>query len=188
MLAGKGAFAGAAGAVTPGDFVAEVAAAKDGVQEAFDPGVGGGVGVQVEAAGGFEEAVTFQQPYAKPGKESAHRRPPDGIGSLDNLAGGRALGGEGVEVGGGDIGGPSPAVGKAAAGGRAVGVGLEVFALVKGRVGGNQIDRGAVQAAEEGQIVAAKQGAVGCVEFGHRGRRPLRIGVRPGFYGGYYIP
>ena len=62
VLAGKGAFAGAAGAVTPGDFVAEVTAAKDSVQEAFDPGVGGGVGVQVEAAAGFEEAVTFQQP------------------------------------------------------------------------------------------------------------------------------
>ena len=44
---------------------------------------------------------------------------------------------------------------------------VEVAAFVEGRVGGDQVDCAGVDAAEEGEVVAVVEGAVGEVRRGH---------------------
>ena len=59
--------------------------------------------------------------------------------------------------------GPIPLVGVFA------GAAGHIAPLVEGRVGGNEVNAFAVDALQDGEVVALKEGAVGYIEFGHSG-------------------
>ena len=172
-----GASAGG-GAVAPDDFADYIPGAEHGVHHHLDVVAGGGVAVEIDAAGGFEEAVDFQQADAHNGEIGGRRR-----------AAGVARGGDdGVQavvdafellnrhflavVQRPDVieGG---AFRRAADGGGVVAVGIER------RVQVDEIYGGAVDAAHNGQVVAGKDGAVGDVGGVHSLPSIQQFGINP---------
>ena len=178
---------GAAAAASPCDFVAEVGGAEDGVHQHTEVAVGVVVAVQVEAAGGLEDAVAFQQ-------SGGHKSDVGGFvfgsagfnGCNDGVDGGIVVlnGHFPIRVG---IGIPVPDVadaGFAAAFVMPGAVGLRqrqflgIFGVADGRAGtagkgfvggeggvdGNQVNAFVVEMAQEPQIVHNRQGAVGDIQ------------------------
>ena len=172
VFSGEAAFAAAAGAVTPDDFVAEVVAAEDGVEEGLEVVAGGGIAVEVEAAVGAEDAVAFHEANAEPDEEGGHVVAGGGAGAVDDGPDGGPVVLDAVEPVGVDVAVPAPAVLEAGAGGEAVGVAWKSRFLLKGRVGGDELDSGAVHTAEEVQVIAVVEGAIGEVGGGHGDSSP----------------
>ena len=178
----------------PGDFVAEVCAAEDGVHEDAQPCAFGVVAVQVDAAGGLEDAAHFDEALPHEGEVGLGARADHFAGGGDDVADGFAVFKqalqhcliqvvegegvfEGVLAGGGDqlfeiFVGQVGVVRDFHAGGAGV-FGAErplVFAAaVEGRVEVDEVDGFAVDAFEAGQVVADVDGAVAEIHGGSVG-------------------
>ena len=169
--------------IMPDDFVAKVIFAKDGVHSHTDVTVGAVVAVQVDAAGGFQCPVHFQQADAQEAEERSGvvvLRQPGGFDNLEqglvfvlDLVQPDAVDGLpeplfGAVLHGGVVG-PAPGVLVLAGGGGAVAL------FVERRVGGDEVHRFAVHAAQDVQVVHIVKDAVGEVLLGHCGGYSIRL-------------
>ena len=179
----------------PGDFVAEVRAAEDGVHEDAQPRAFGVVAVQVDAAGGLEDAAHFDESLPHEGEVGLSARADHFAGGGDHVADGFAVfkqplqhclievvEGEGVFegalAGGGDqlfellVGQVGVVCGRDAGGAGVFGAdGPLVFAAaVEGGVEVDEVDGFAVDAFEAGQVVADVDGAVAEIHGASVGR------------------
>ena len=153
----------------PDDFAAEVVAAENGVHQRLEVMPGGGIAVQVDAAVIGEDAAHFGQANCHKHQEGGHIGAVADFGGFDGQLDVGPVVFDLVQPFRVDNIIPVPAILEAGAGGQAVRGGVEVAVFVERRVGGDQLDGAGVHAAQEGQVVAVVEGAVGEVWGGHNG-------------------
>lgn len=166
MVAGQSPRHQAFGACAlPDDFVPEIIEAEDGIQNHLQIVGGGGVAVDVEAAGGFEDAAEFNQAGGHHDEVGEHGSwADDFFEGVEEVVYDAWVGGDDVEEG--LLGGWSPGPGIIEGGNLSVGGGAglvfeeDVVAAgaVEGRVEVDEVYRLGGHGAEDGEVVAVVEG------------------------------
>ena len=160
----------------PHDLVPKTFSPENRIEYRFQVVAGSGVAVQIQAAVLAQHAVHLHEPHAHVAQERAHVAPVvpllplllvNLIGRVDDAPHGGIVVLDGVDPLRMDVLVVAPAVLELAPGGEGVGRGVEVAALVEGRVGGDEVDRARVDGLQELEVVAVVERAVAEVRFGH---------------------
>ena len=144
----------------PYDLPAQTARAKYGIQQDFQIGEGCVICVQVQAAIGTQDTMHLHQPHAQPAEKCRHIIAIGCASNLNHLPDRGPIVDDAVGPFFVHIFVPAPAVFEARAGCQAVGRGVVVAVFVEGRVGGDEVHRLAVHAAQEVQVVAVIEAAI----------------------------
>ena len=118
------------------------------------------VAVEIERAGGLQDAAHLHKPNAHEAEEGAHVVAITPASELDYAPDFGVAVLYGVLPSLMRVSVPRPAVLKARAARQAVGRGVKIAPLVEGRIGRYQVDGLAVHPLQDGQIVAVKQRSV----------------------------